>query len=63
MATDAVERAHRLVDQAKRIVATWLSTPFESGGRHERRVRQIVAIERNILQKKVSRRRAQGPRL
>ncbi len=49
--------------QAKRIVETWLSTPFESGGRHERRLRQIVAIERDILQKKASRRRAQGSRL
>jgi len=34
------------VAQAKRIVATWLATPFESGGRHERRVRQIASIER-----------------
>ena len=34
--------------QAKRIVETWLSTPFESGGRHERRVRQIAAIERAV---------------
>ncbi len=32
--------------QAKRIVETWLATPFESGGRHERRVKQIAAIER-----------------
>ena len=31
---------------ARRIVDTWLTTPFESGGRHERRVRQIAAIER-----------------
>ncbi len=31
---------------AKRIVSTWLETPFESGGRHERRVRQIAAIEK-----------------
>jgi ribose 5-phosphate isomerase B len=34
--------------QARRIVETWLSTPFESGGRHERRVRQIMAIERKV---------------
>jgi ribose 5-phosphate isomerase B len=27
------------------IVDTWLSTPFEEGGRHERRVRKIAAIE------------------
>lgn len=35
--------------QAKRILDVWLSTPFESGGRHERRVRQIAAIERTIV--------------
>ena len=35
--------------QAKRIVETWLATPFESGGRHERRVKQIAAIERSVL--------------
>ena len=35
--------------KAKRIVAAWLATPFESGGRHERRVKQITAIERAIL--------------
>ena len=34
--------------QAKRILRRWLSTPFESGGRHERRVRQIGAIERRL---------------
>ena len=32
--------------QARRIVTTWLTTPFDAGGRHERRVRQITAIER-----------------
>ena len=31
--------------KAKRIVGRWLATPFEAGGRHERRVRQIAAIE------------------
>ena len=42
--------AEKLGDtQAKRIVETWLSTPFESGGRHERRVRQIAAIEKKVL--------------
>ncbi|MBI2884981.1 MAG: ribose 5-phosphate isomerase B [Candidatus Omnitrophica bacterium] len=34
---------------ARRIVAAWFATPFESGGRHERRVRQIAALERKIL--------------
>jgi len=34
---------------AKRILETWLTTPFERGGRHERRVRQIAAIERAVL--------------
>jgi len=38
--------------QAKRIVRTWLATPFEAGGRHERRVRQIAAIERQLLQRR-----------
>ena len=36
--------------RAKRIVATWFRTPFEAGGRHERRVRQIAAIERRVCQ-------------
>ena len=44
--------AEKLSDAAAgRIVDTWLSAPFESGGRHERRVRQIAAIERAILQR------------
>ena len=34
---------------ARRIVERWFATPFESGGRHERRVRQIEAIERRYL--------------
>ena len=34
---------------ALRMVAVWLSTPFESGGRHARRVAQITAIERRYL--------------
>ncbi len=34
------------VARAKRILERWLATPFESGGRHERRVKQIAAIER-----------------
>jgi ribose 5-phosphate isomerase B len=36
---------------AKRILTTWLATPFESGSRHERRVRQIAAIERKYARK------------
>ncbi len=32
--------------QAARIVGAWCTTPFEAGGRHERRVRQIAAMER-----------------
>lgn len=32
-------------DQTKRIVDCWLETPFD-GGRHERRVKKIMAIER-----------------
>jgi ribose 5-phosphate isomerase B len=34
--------------QAARILEAWLKTPFESGGRHERRVRQLAAIERKV---------------
>ena len=34
--------------KAKRIVEAWCETPFESGGRHERRVKQITAIERQL---------------
>ena len=37
------------VPAAKRIVKTWFATPFEAGTRHERRVRQIAQIEREIL--------------
>ncbi len=29
----------------RRIVASWLDTPFDGGGRHERRVRKIAWIE------------------
>jgi len=29
----------------RRIVTSWLNTPFEGGGRHERRVRKIAWIE------------------
>lgn len=42
------------LSQAKaiRILEAWLATPFESGGRHERRVQQIAAIERAVLRRK-----------
>ena len=33
---------------AARLVGIWLATPFESGGRHARRVRQITALERRM---------------
>lgn len=45
--------AEKLTDaRARRIVETWLATPFESGGRHERRVRQIAAIERKLCRRR-----------
>ncbi len=31
------------------VIKIWLATPFESGGRHERRVKQIDEIERKIF--------------
>jgi ribose 5-phosphate isomerase B len=43
--------------QAARILDVWLKTPFESGGRHERRVRQINAIERKICEEQAKGRR------
>ena len=46
---------------ARRILAVWLSTPFEAGGRHERRVRQIRAIEQTVLKQRAL--KAQGSRL
>ena len=33
----------------KRIMRRWFVTPFEAGGRHERRVQQIAAIERAFV--------------
>ena len=42
--------AEKLTDaRARRIVEMWLVTPFESGGRHARRVRQIATIERRLF--------------
>ncbi len=46
--------------QAARILETWLATPFEAGGRHERRVKQIAAIERKICRSR--RQKAVGSR-
>jgi ribose 5-phosphate isomerase B len=42
----------RLIDEAtaQKVLDTWLSTPFE-GGRHERRVEKIAAIEKNHPEK------------
>ena len=37
--------------RAARILETWLATPFETGGRHERRVRQIAAIEKEVCRR------------
>ena len=42
--------------RAKRILETWLATPFESGGRHERRVKQITAIERRLCDRTATKR-------
>ena len=45
--------------RTKGIVDTWLSTPFESGGRHERRVRQIAALETHLFRRQKSEDRSQ----
>ncbi len=37
--------------KATKILETWLATPFESGGRHGRRVEQLVAIERRLFRR------------
>ena len=37
---------------AKKIMDKWFATDFESGTRHERRVRQITAIERKAMRLK-----------
>ena len=47
---------------AKRIVETWCTTPFEAGSRHERRVRQIAAIERRVARGQKSEVRGQKGR-
>jgi len=48
--------------RARQLVETWLATPFESGGRHERRVRQIAAIERHMARSQRSEVRGQKGR-
>lgn len=35
-------------EMMRRIVTSWLETDFESGGRHERRVKKIECIERGL---------------
>ena len=42
----------RLIDEAtaQKVLDTWLSTPFE-GGRHQRRVEKIAAMEKNHPEK------------
>ena len=42
--------------KATQVVDVWFRTPFEAGGRHERRVRQIQAIERAIIRQAPPRR-------
>jgi len=44
---------------AKRIVRAWFATPFEAGGRHERRVKQLAAIERRLKRHETGDRRRQ----
>ena len=42
--------AHQVPEgQIPQVIETWLATPFETGGRHERRVKQIERIERKIF--------------
>ena len=44
--------SEHLLDEPDRIVKSWLEAGFE-GGRHERRVKQIAAIERKIEGKRL----------
>ncbi len=39
------------VEDAKQILKTWLSTPFE-GGRHQQRLDKIAALERDLFKSK-----------
>lgn len=45
---------------ATRIIQTWFRTGFEAGGRHERRVRQIATIERQVLRRQKTEVRSQN---
>ena len=47
------------VKAASRIVQAWFRAEFEAGGRHERRVRQIAAIERQTCRIQKAERRRQ----
>jgi ribose 5-phosphate isomerase B len=38
------------ISTARKIIDTWLETPFE-GGRHERRVKKIAALENSLPEK------------
>ena len=49
MGAEKLSHAH-----AARILDAWMSTPFEGGGRHERRVKQIAAIERRLFRRQKS---------
>ncbi len=38
-------------EEAKKIMKTWINTPFDGGGDYLRRVRKIATIEESILKK------------
>jgi ribose 5-phosphate isomerase B len=48
--TNALALGQRVVGPglARLIVTTWLDAAFEEGGRHERRVEQIAAVENGL---------------
>ena len=43
----AIGAPHRGARARREILALWLATPFE-GGRHQRRIEQIAALERAV---------------
>jgi len=47
------------LEASKRIVKTFFATRFESGGRHERRVKQIASIERQLFRSQKTEHRSQ----